>query len=578
MKISPAHAEINIQKSKDVRILSFDTEDNSKGTTLILNFFDGEKHYTTRNIFEAQDFIINESKKSKRLEIWCANLNYDIGNIFKFDDSGHLKIITSGSRFISVKSKLFKRVIFKDVFNVMPGQSVKSLGKLVSLEKIDVKGNFDNEYYCQRDTEIVFLALRKFKANLKLLNIDLKATAASTAFNHLVSKFTFLRYSNLTEEQNIFFRSGYYGGRTEVFNVSKQKDDIHGYDIISSYPFAMTDVLIPDTGSIKKSKKFEKEFQGMSEVTLIAPLDLKVPYLPVKDEKLIFPVGIIKGVWTNFEINEALKLGYKIKKFHRGHHFTNDLGFTFSDFIVPIFKSRNEYKKKLNDLMAYVLKILLNSCYGKFAQGGDEIELIDARELEKMKNVAAEVLPNGQAIIKKNSGFKEYTNYYLASIITAKARHNLYQYLIKATKENRILLYCDTDSVFFKGTAFDKAMLGSDLGCLEKQYSILEAHFISPKVYYVKTKEKSYYKCKGVWGELAEDYFKKGIVEKMTPLKYVETCRKNYYIKNSKNKKLKYKTFLPFNFWDLKIKAKKSDYDKRIILKNGDTAPIKLTA
>ena len=181
---------------------------------------------------------MNESKKYKKgLEIWTANVQYDTGNVFR-ESQEFLNVTLAGSRFIKVKINK-EKLVLKDILNVIPGASVKKLGALIDLPKLDSGNDFDNEEYCQRDTEIVYFALLFFKNKLAKLNVSLKNTAAGTAFNALLKKFPLMQSSMLTEDDHEFMKQGYYGGRTEVFNTAKQTGNIFGYDIVSSYPAAM---------------------------------------------------------------------------------------------------------------------------------------------------------------------------------------------------------------------------------------------------------------------------------------------------------------------------------------------------
>lgn len=561
MKVTPKHSSVYKYVPQKKNILTLDTEDNSKGKVLLYDFFDGENHYTTRLYSDVENFL--EMYKDKYTEIWCANLNYDIGNLFKFKNSWHLIIKCAGSRFITVKSLIYKKIIFKDIFNVMPGQSVKKLGNLINLPKLEVNGEFDNEYYCQRDSEIVFWALQHYRQELLKIDVELKTTAASTAFQALSNKVPVLKNAKLSTYHNDYFREGYYGGRTEVFNTAKITTEVNGYDIISSYPYAMTKITIPDTLYI--SDKFLIEKHGMSDVTITAP-DLHIPYLPFRDEKLLFPIGTWRAKYTHFELREAKKLGYIINEVHSSLTFEKEEVMNLNDFIVETFKSRNRYKKSKNEVMTYVLKILLNSSYGKFGQGKEFTELLPFDERQEV--IGSEVFGNNQIIRKTiDEKYPPYTNFYIAALITAQARHNIYEY-IKIRPEDAV--YCDTDSLYIKGE-LPKKVLGNSLGDLEHQHTLKECHFVAPKVYYVKTTDnKVYYKCRGVWGDLAQEYFTKGHVNKMQPLKYIETCRKNLY------KAKKKEHLLDFNIWVDKLKSKKSDYDKRVILKNGITQPIRL--
>ncbi len=563
---------------KTPKILAGDTEDNQKGKTFMVNFFDGENHYTFRNTEAAIEWLIDYSKQfNKGVEVWFANVQYDIGNVFR-ESQEYLSVKLAGSRFIT--AKIYKEKIkLKDILNVIPGASVKKLGKMINFEKIEVDGDFDNETYCQRDTEIVYWSLLKFKNTLAKLNIELKNTAAATGFSALLKQFPLLQVNNLTEDDHAFMKRGYYGGRTEVFNTAKHNGDISGYDIISCYPDALRSIPIIDTNSKVYTKKpnIEKN-EGFCDCIVVSPPDIRIPYLPFKsDNKLIFPRGTFRGIWTFFELREAKKLGYKITKTYDAIEFKSKFDFGLAKFIDKLFKTRKDAQLLKEMVLEYACKIILNACYGKLAMGNDRTDLVAFEEFHKFKgNFSSEVFPNNQIIVKTIDNHAPSTNFLTAGLTTAYGRHKLYQYLIQAD-ESGILLYCDTDSVFLKGPKLKGLAKNPTLGDLEYKDDINEAQFVLPKTYYLKFNDGTeIYKCKGVWGELAKKYFTDGHVTKMQPLKYIETCRKNFYIKNSNEKYSEKTPYLPFNLWVNKTKAKKSDYTKRVMLKNGQTRPIKL--
>lgn len=560
------------------KLLACDSEDNSKGTTYMVNFFDGDRHYTFRNTEAAIEWLIEYSRQYKKgVAVWFANFQYDMGNLFR-ESQEYLSFNIAGSRFIT--GKIYQeRIYFRDILNVIPGASVKKLGDMINLPKLDQGDDFNNVYYCQRDTEIVFWSKLVYEKALKKLNIELKNTAASTGFSALLKQYKPLQYNNLNEKDHEFMHRGYYGGRTEVFNTAKQQGEIYSYDIISSYPAAMKEIPLVNTYSKYYTKKPDFSKNGMAEIIIDASLDIEIPYLPVKhDNKLIFAKGRIHGVYTYFEINRALELGYKISKIINAIEFSKTYPFTLAKFIDNVFERRKQAKKEKDTVMDYACKIIMNASYGKFALGNERTSLMPLDEMLKMGgDFSSEVFPNNQVIVKKKTKYSPATNYFTASMITAMGRDKLYNYLIKAKDDDRELLYCDTDSVFFAGSPYPDNILGSGLGNLELQHEISECQFILPKTYYIKFKTgETIYKCKGVKGNLAKEFFTKGYAESMQPLKYVETCRKNFFINNRNKKNKTNEKFLPFNLWVIKPKSLKSKYDKRIRMKHGKTKPITL--
>lgn len=504
-----------------------------------------------------------------------ANAAYDIANVYR-EEQSFLSFNFAGSRLIS--GRVYKEKIqFKDILNVMPGSSVKTLGAMIGLEKIEVDGEFDNEYYCQRDTEIVYWARLSFKKVLDSINVEMRNTAAGIGFNALLDRFPKLKYNDFTYDDHEFFRQGYYGGRTEVFNTSELKGkDIYYYDIRSAYPSVMRDIPLVNTYSMFSPKKLMLDYEGMSDVTVEAPSDLYIPYLPFRTKtKLIFPIGEFRGVWTHFELREAIKLGYKIIKYHEGRAFSRTLGFTLREFIEELYALREEAKLLGNQVIAYVVKIILNGCYGKFAMGNENTRMMTiAEEHELEGDYSSELFPNGQFLVKQITEYMPSTNFYTAARITAGTRHELYKPLSEAHALKNVLIYCDTDSIVTKGKKLTEK---PGLGGLGLEYQGEKCHFKLPKTYMFKPVGRpAIYRCKGVKNNLAKQYFTKGYAKSMQPLKYVETCRKNFFIEERNKKSIKKEKFIPFNLWVDKPKQMRSKYDKRQILKNGDTRPFRI--
>ena len=72
--------------------------------------------------------------------------------------------------------------------------------------------------------------------------------------------------------------------------------------------------------------------------------DTYVPLLPVRhDNKLIFPIGLIKGYYTHLELREAQKHGFTINKLGNGVIYTKTFKL-FKSFVIDKYKTRLEQK------------------------------------------------------------------------------------------------------------------------------------------------------------------------------------------------------------------------------------------
>lgn len=106
--------------------------------------------------------------------------------------------------------------------------------------------------------------------------------------------------------------------------------------------------------------------KGRVEAYVDCPSDINRPFLPYrnKNKTLVFPTGQFVGVYYSEELKFARSLGYNIIPL-RGYLFEKKPS-PFSDFITSVYEKRQEAKKKGDDAMAYVYKILMNSLYGRF--------------------------------------------------------------------------------------------------------------------------------------------------------------------------------------------------------------------
>jgi len=268
---------------------------------------------------------------------------------------------------------------FADSLNLLPA-SVKNIGLMSGSEKMDLEQEYiDGEVkqvtqemidYCMQDCRIVYNALMElfsFGGNIKI-------TLAS------LSKYLFqwkylphsLKYDEIKGED--YFQS-YYGGRTECFKLGEFDKGLYKIDINSLYPFYMKDVIFPDPAFFKKEeepKVFHLEFllkhyEGCAMVNVTVP-DTYFPCLPYKDPdsfKLLFPVGTFTTCVNFPELRKALEMGAIINHCEWVNYSTKKVSGIFDDYVNDLYSER---KKEANPLKKFILKLFMNSLYGKFAQ------------------------------------------------------------------------------------------------------------------------------------------------------------------------------------------------------------------
>ena len=234
-------------------------------------------------------------------------------------------------------------------------------------------------------------------------------------------------------------RDGFSGGRTETFKLyaSASDDQPIGYfDYKSLYPWVNKtqrypvgmprQILNPDSCDIT-------EFFGLCKCKIIAPYGLYLPVLPVKGEKLTFPLcqkcveeqmelsplqrsavcrhsreeRTMLGTWCTPELVKAVELGYEVLKIYEVWHFPESEEGLFETYVNTWLKWKEEASGWADDVvteeekeayiqayyahegilldkdniqfnagMRAVAKIALNSMWGKFGQNDDKIHMI----------------------------------------------------------------------------------------------------------------------------------------------------------------------------------------------------------
>lgn len=543
-------------------IMALDTEDDSKGKPLLFNFYDGKKHHTFTDQEEAIDFVLNLKYD---VDIWATNMSYDIGNLFK-NHLDYLELYYAKSRFILAKIPRSK-IFFKDTLNHWK-ISVKEMGKRIGLEKIEVEGNFNNIEYCQRDTEITYKFVKTMQENYHSIGAKLKSTIGSSSLALFQEKYykKDLSKSNFTKEELEFLSQGVYGGRTEVFNTSPHTGRIFYSDFNSLYPSVMKGNWFPCLDKRKFVKKINLKNEGIAHVRVKSPDGINIPYLPYRGTSLYFPLGSFDGYYTYFEIREAIIRGYHIEKTYKALEFYGGKEKPFDTFIEDNYQKRLIAQSKNDKLLSDTPKLIMNNLFGKFSQSNVKTTIKKITENLRKTRVFFE-LDQNLALITDVGDYPKHSNFIWSAYVTAYARHKLYNALIQTDKKAE-LLYCDTDSIIYEA---DKPIFenSKELGELKLEYELKHAHFKGLKTYRIITsKNEEIVRVRGIPTRSAKEFFEKGIVTYRKPYRLREVLRRN----KSKNIKKK----LEINFWDEVTKVDRKNYDKRKVLKNGKTEPIRI--
>ena len=517
-----------------MNIWAWDSEDDSQGNIYWINFYDGKRHYSFSDRNEAYNFL-----KAQECTLWACNMEYDIANLI----STHYEKI----EFFFGKSRLIRaklnKVTFLDTLNHWK-MSVDGMGSFLGHKKKPF--NPKSLEYCQCDTEIVYEFVKAMTSIYqKNLDVTAKSTIASTAFC-LWRKINGMALGKLEKIELEYFKLAYYGGRTECFYIGQVKGQINYVDVNSMYPYCMLGEL-PYPYDFEKEADIEQE--GISECVIES--SIKRPILPYrqKDGRLVFANGTFRGIWANIELRYAESQGVKIKKILSGYHFKLTCD-PFSDYVMKLYELKNKAK---NDLDRYTYKLFLNCLYGKFGQGNERVCLVSLDKfLEmKVKPSGARIYNDSVVLYNEIGDYPAQTNYIWSLYVTAKARILLHRYISIVDKE-AMLLYCDTDSIIYKGKADIK--YSDKLGDmkLEGKHTVFEAK--TSKIY----KIDDIYRVKGVPRKYQKNYFDNDRATYQKPTRIKESIRRD----------------LRPNVWIEYNKVKLTNYSKGNISKTGYVTPL----
>lgn len=326
--------------------------------------------------------------------------------------------------------------------------------------------------YNESDCRLLYEVLERVHELVEFLGGDVGLTAPSTAVK------TFRRsYLDHPVARDVdtheFVRRGYFGGRTEAF--FEEGHFLYYDDVNSSYPKQMV-LDMPAGGAIwwehgTPPKHFMESRIGFCEVIVDVPDSIELPPLPVRAEgrhfpegsgvegKLIFPTGVLAGVWEWGELENAVSCGCRIIEWKRSVWY--DAVPLLRKFIETLYKYRNQAKcfgcgSAVGDnfwcsacqapgydkgLDAFA-KLMMNALYGKFAQNPVRTKFywVTDPEMPSGCTPLVEDDPDCQVWIKEETGDAPFIMPQISARITAQARVLLHRFAMEAKR--RVVRQC----------------------------------------------------------------------------------------------------------------------------------------
>jgi hypothetical protein len=414
-----------------------------------------------------------------------------------------------------------------------------------------------NEYN-KIDTVKLWEARQRYGALIESMGGEVGITAPSTAVKllrrrYIPDKFRIYRNIHFTGCKDPeclgcaheFFRTAYYGGRTEIYMFVG-----YGfyYDVNSSYPSSMKQKMpIGEMEALGENEDFSRftngDHVGFVRCTVEIPDDVYLPPLPVPHGgKLKFPVGRFSGTWDWVELRSLKRVGGRILHVEKSVWIR---AAKFMDhFVDDLYAMRQKNSPDYDEGRSETAKIMLNSTFGKFGMEQEREEVVilkpgedepfgvrmpgesvehwkkrrnkemgldpdaptpgadENEELPEVKETKEKAKELRIPLLRVPSGIFEHDSlvrvrdirvdaaYIIPQIsahITALSRHLLWCYSMDILDKKGKIYYSDTDSVL---TDYGDIPDSKDLGGVKKEFGgeCMEITAFAPKMYVLRKK------------------------------------------------------------------------------------------
>jgi hypothetical protein len=451
------------------------------------------------------------TRPKTRLYLFAHNWSFDAPVLGAFDILPARgwklsKVVIESPPVILVFRKGDRSLVLLDTLNWwrMP---LRKLGESVGLDKLDMPARdatrAEWDRYAKRDVEVIHRAMMAWWEFLDRYDLGTfgptLASQAMRAFRHRFMEHPVLIDDN--EHALELARDALHGGRTECFRIGKIQGPIHVLDINSMYPAVMRDEEFPSVLRLHARNVSLAELrEWLSRYCVVARVRLETDrprYQLVHEGRLVSPTGRLRLALTTPDLITALDRG-ELSSIEQAACY--DRAPLFRPFVDSIYKLRREAIDRKDPVNGWLLKILMNSLYGKFAQRGERWEPVGVAD---DNNVAVwrdyDYETGSIRAFRKFSGvlqerFREGESHdshpAIAAHVTAIARARLWNLIQTAGVGN--VLYCDTDSLFLTEQGFSNLRDHCDparLGALKHEATLAWIVIHGPKDYVTPEKQ-----------------------------------------------------------------------------------------
>lgn len=330
------------------------------------------------------------------------------------------------------------------------------------------------EYYARIDAQITRRLAEAVTEKAESLDIPMGRPVST---GYMASEFARDRLDSKPGIAQSWMQSmaweSYAGGRFEVYERGSV-GDVAGPDINSAYPAVLAE--LPDPGSLDWEKRTNAPIgdirnadYGFVTVTLTTVEDRRIlPFTEKIDDKVCYPAMREHTITTLlptflFALDNGYITDYEIHNAALGHA-TENTKYPFS-FIKDIYEERKELEANGRRFAGLMLKIALNSLYGKLAQTTLKQYLLEESvnlgDMDKEKGETFMSIDGLPVLQRQEAG--SMFNPFLASYITGLTRLELHKTVVDSNlEENTILLA--TDCLMVEADAYENSNFEKHLG------------------------------------------------------------------------------------------------------------------
>ena len=195
-------------------------------------------------------------------------------------------------------------------------------------------------------------------------------SVAYIAYQYFRQKCPYVIVKRYWQDQREVLRyamESYNGGKFEV--TEKGINDYFEYDIVSAYPFEISNLINIMWARAVRSKKYRKSaIYGFVRCKINIPFGTYSPVVMKRGQLNTYPVGEFERTITKIEYEYLINHNCDVTIIDGWWLHTDNKQYPYRKEIHRLTKLKHKYKLAHADLDYQTVKIFMNSFYGKFVQ------------------------------------------------------------------------------------------------------------------------------------------------------------------------------------------------------------------